>query len=142
MMSQQSIRQQGYQGKQAQQDGRGTSDGFVGPLALGFDAQMLSDVAKGGFHLPAAHEAGQNEGRDEGQGGGQQSLWVEFASDIADDDEANRNRWQASVIPNRCASGNVQLTRLVVVPGQGQASPERIGSVDKLLRGRQASAFL
>src|SRR5205814_7122786 len=77
-----------------------------------------------------------------GQVGGQQSLWVEFASDIADDDEANRNRWQASVIPNRCASGNVQLTRLVVVPGQGQASPERIGSVDKLLRGRQASAFL
>ena len=44
------------EGKQAQQGGRGTGNGFVGPLTLGFQAEMFTGVAKGGLHLPAALE--------------------------------------------------------------------------------------
>ncbi|MEP7289988.1 MAG: RHS repeat-associated core domain-containing protein, partial [Chloroflexota bacterium] len=49
---------------------------------------------------------------------------------------------QASVIPDRRESGNIQLTEPMVVPGQGQALPEGVRLVDELLWGGQACAFL
>src|SRR5258708_39071107 len=60
MTGQQFMSQQGNQGKQAQKNGCGAKDGLVRPLPLGVQAQMLSDMAKGGLHLPALGTEGQD----------------------------------------------------------------------------------
>ena len=47
MMFMQGVCGQGSPGEEAQQDGRGASDGQVGPLALGLQAQMCADLLEG-----------------------------------------------------------------------------------------------
>ena len=53
---------QGGPGEEAQQDGRGASDGQVGPLALGFHAQMGVRLLEGGFP-PEADQRNINDWR-------------------------------------------------------------------------------
>ena len=107
MMGQQVMSQEGNQGKQAQQDGRGTNDGLVRPLPLGFDAQMLAHMAKGGFHLPTLHKEGQDLLRRERHIGRQQGLGVELASHIADQDITDGNARQAKVNDYRLKVGSL-----------------------------------
>src|SRR5438093_26399 len=103
---------------------------------------MLTAMAKGRFHLPATHEESQDLLRGQRQVSGQQGLWVEFASAIANQHPANGHARQASVIPDSGESGNIQFMRPMVVPGQGQPLPEGVSVVDVLLWGGQAPTFL
>src|SRR5437899_2780493 len=73
---QEGMRQEGDQGKQAQQEWRGASNSLVGPLALGFDTKMLTNMPESGFHLPATHEESQDLLRGQRQISGQQGLRV------------------------------------------------------------------
>jgi hypothetical protein len=79
MTGHEGIGQQGNERKQAKERWRGTGDGEVCPLTLGFDTEMLTHVAQRGFHLPTAHEEGQDLLREERQVGGQPGLRVKFA---------------------------------------------------------------
>ncbi len=54
------MSQHGHNRKQAQEDRGGAGNGFIRPLTLGFQAQMLSDVAESRFHLPTTYEKGQD----------------------------------------------------------------------------------
>src|SRR5215218_1139320 len=119
MTGQEGIRQQSDQRKQAQQKRCGTGNRLVRPLTLRFDAQMLTNMAKGRFHLPAAYEESQDLVRTERQVGRQQHLRVEFIGDIADKDKPKVNAGQTKMEPKGGASGNVQFMRSMVVPRQG-----------------------
>src|SRR5688500_3868015 len=56
----QTVRQQGDDREEPQQDWRSPGDGEVGPLTLSFDSQMSSDFLKRHLHLPALEEPLQN----------------------------------------------------------------------------------
>src|SRR5258708_20911738 len=135
------IRQQSKQGEQSQQQRGSVSNGVVGPLALGFNAQIFADVAKGGFHLPAADEKSQYLFRGKVEITGQQDLWVEFTGDIADEAKTNVNTAQAKMEPEGVASGNVQFMKPMVIPGQANPLPERGRIIDELLGRGQPCAF-
>ncbi len=62
MMLLQRVGGQGGPGEEAQQDGRGASDGQVGPLAFGFRAQMSARFLKGDFP-PEADQRRTNHSR-------------------------------------------------------------------------------
>src|SRR3974377_2373091 len=68
------VRAKRDDGKQSQQSWRGTQDRLVGPLTLGFDAEMGADFLEGDFDLPAAHEPGGNGARPGGEDGRRGSL--------------------------------------------------------------------
>ena len=46
--------------EQAEQNGAGASNGQVGPLPLGFEADMGADLLEGHFDLPALDKPSQN----------------------------------------------------------------------------------
>src|SRR4051794_22216425 len=57
------------QGEQSKQAGRGAGDGQVRPLALGLNAEVVTHVPEGDFHLPALDEPGQDLIRSGGEVG-------------------------------------------------------------------------
>src|SRR5260221_7594067 len=118
-MLEQVVCQEGDEGKQAHQNRCGALNGFVGPLALGFNAQMFPDMTKSGFHLPTAFEEDQDAEGVKGGLGGEQGLRLEFASDIPNEDKANGYRLLTGVIPNGLMGANLNITQLVVVPDEG-----------------------
>ena len=69
------VSPEGDKGEQRQQGRRGAGDGFVGPLALSFDAEMGAGVLEGDLKLPAGDEplkdinsSGVEIGTEEGLG--------------------------------------------------------------------------
>src|SRR5205814_694004 len=91
MTGQEGMRKQGDERKQAQEGGGGAGNGLDGPLTLGFDAEMFTHMAKGGFHLPTTLEEDQDVERVEGEVGGQQGLSGQFTGHIANENEADRH---------------------------------------------------
>src|SRR3954462_356786 len=67
------------QGEQPEQTRRRTGDGQVRPLALGLDAEVVTHVPEGDFHLPALDEPGQDLQRIAGEVGAEERLGVEAA---------------------------------------------------------------
>ncbi len=130
------------QRKQAQADWGSAGNGLGRPLALGFAAEGLSDMAKGRFHLPTALEEDQTVERVKGQVGTQQGLGGEFTFDIANQDTANRHRRFAVVKPHGLMGADFNVAQLVVVPQEGQARPSGGWVINHLLRCGQALAFL
>ena len=99
--------------------------GLVGPLALGFDAEMRTGFLKSDFDLPAAHEPGENVAWSRAEIGGEKGLRFEFTFGIADEHPADRQRRDAASIPNCGAAGDlddavgsaVPETDAVALPG-------------------------
>src|SRR5829696_927537 len=48
--------QQGHDGEQSEQAGRGARDRLVRPLPLGLDAEVVTHLAESDLHLPALHK--------------------------------------------------------------------------------------
>src|ERR1700681_4286157 len=94
-------------GKQSEQSWRGAQDRLVGPLTLGFDAEMGADFLEGHFDLPAAHEPGENVARTGVEIGGEESLGFEFAFGVADEQPADPHRRHAAAIPDGGAAGDL-----------------------------------
>src|SRR3974377_1329575 len=101
------VRAKRDDGKQSQQSWRGTQDRLVGPLTLGFDAEMGADFLEGDFDLPAAHEPGENVARTGVEIGGEEGLRFEFTFGIAHEQPADRHRRHAAAIPDRGAAGDL-----------------------------------
>jgi hypothetical protein len=53
------VRPERDNGEQAEQNRGGAEDRLVGPLALGFDAEMSAHFLKGDFELPTTDEPGE-----------------------------------------------------------------------------------
>ena len=62
MSGEQGMSKQGHPREQTQQQGRGTGNRFVRPLALSFDAQMTTGFFESDLQLPAL-----NKPSDDGQ---------------------------------------------------------------------------
>src|SRR5712691_8020488 len=101
------MRAKGDNGKQSQQGWCGAQDRLVGPLTLGFDAEMRADFLEGNLDLPAAHEPGENVARTGVEVGSEEGLRFEFAFGIADEQPADRHRRHAAAIPDRGAGGDL-----------------------------------
>ena len=74
----------GDQGEQPEQGWRGPSYSRIGPLALGFDAEVSANFGEGHFRRPAANEPAKDVERVGIEVGAQERLRTEFAFDIAD----------------------------------------------------------
>src|SRR5690349_4536233 len=54
------MRPERDEGEQAEQGGGGAGDGLIGPLALGLDAEVATDLGEGDFGAPAASKPAQD----------------------------------------------------------------------------------
>jgi hypothetical protein len=97
------VRPERDDGEQAEQNWRGPKNCLVGPLALGFDAEMGADFLEGDLDLPAADEPVEDVARISVAVGCQEGLRVEFAGGIADEKPADRHWRHAAMIPQRSA---------------------------------------
>src|SRR5258707_1719576 len=120
------------EGKQSQQGRRGAGNSLVGPLALGFHAQMFTGMAKGGFHLPAALKENEDVKRVQARVGGQERLRVEFASHITDEDEADRHRRLPRMITKRLMGNDFHISQMVVVPDKNASGPASSRGIAKM----------
>jgi len=84
------VRPECDDGEHAEQDRRGAQDCLIGPLALGFDAEMSAGFLEGDFDLPTADEPGKDVARTGVKIGCQKGLRLELASGIADQEPADR----------------------------------------------------
>ena len=75
----QQVGGQSYPGEKPHQGRRSAGDGPIGPLALGFHAQVRPSLHEGNFQLPAQHKPFQNLHRGNGRVSTQQRLRSEFA---------------------------------------------------------------
>ena len=71
------------EGEQTEQRRSGPKDCLVGPLALGFDAEMGTGLLEGDFDLPATDEPGEDIARTGIEIGCQECLRIELAGWIA-----------------------------------------------------------
>ncbi len=70
----QDVGGQGGPGEEAQEDGRGASDGEVRPLALGLHSQVGPHLLESDLQLPTQHKPLEDLGRDCRWVGAEQSL--------------------------------------------------------------------
>ena len=97
-MSRQRMREQGDDGKQAQ-EGRGhAGDGQVSPLPLSFDTEIRADFLQRDFDLPPLDKSSHNLSGRERQSRRQQHLGTEFILGIANQYPADgRNKDNSAI---------------------------------------------
>ena len=59
-MTAETVGQQGHDGKQAEQAGRGAGNRLVRPLPLGLDAEVVTDLSECDLQLPALREPAED----------------------------------------------------------------------------------
>src|SRR3954470_3279630 len=79
------------EGEQAEQSGGGAGDGPIGPLALGFDAEVATDLGKGDLGAPAANEPAQDIEWIGREIGAQEGLRAELIFAVAHQHVADRD---------------------------------------------------
>src|SRR4051794_34587502 len=79
------------EGEQAEQGGGGAGDSLIGPLALGFDAEVATDLGEGNLHAPAASKPAQDIERIGREIGAQEGLRAELILAIAHQHVADRD---------------------------------------------------
>ena len=115
---------------------------MVGPLALGFDAEMRAGFLEGDLELPARDEPLENIGGSGVEIGAEEGLWLQFAERIADQQPSNGQRGQAGVVPDGGAGGDLDDAIGAAIPeGNGVALPDRIGIEHDLAELGQALAL-
>ena len=90
---------QRYKAVEAEQGGCCSRDCLVGPLPLGFDAEMGAGFCKGDFDLPAADEECDDVGRREGGVGAEKRLRSSLALGVSDKHPADWSGRRAGAIP-------------------------------------------
>ena len=109
---------QGGPRKETQQGGGGTGDGRVGPLALGLDAQVGAHLLKGDLQLPAQDKPFQDLGRIRRRVSTEQSLGVEGALGVSDQDP----RMRTGGLPERYHTAVWEVSSTVRVVPSYQAT--------------------
>jgi len=107
---------QGHQAVQAEQERSTPLNGQIGPLALGFDAQMGTALLKGGFQRPAMHKRRHDRFGRERLIGTQQRLDGTFARRITSQHPANGQGRMANAIPEGGATAPLNDARPLAVP--------------------------
>src|SRR3954451_2128490 len=103
------------EGEQAEQGGGGASDGLIGPLALGFDAEVAADLGEGDLGAPAASKPAQDIEWIGGEIGAQEGLRAELALAVAHQHVADRNV-VAGMRPDGGAADDLNLALCAAIP--------------------------
>src|SRR6266566_7172364 len=101
------MRPEGDYGEQAEQNRCSSNDCFIGPLALGFDAEMSSNFLEGDFDLPTANEPSEDVARIGVEVSCQEGLRLELAGWVTHQEPADRHGRHAAAIPQRGAGGDL-----------------------------------
>ena len=101
------VRPEGDEREQAEQRRGGAHNRKVGPLALGFDAEMGAGFLEGDLELPARDEPLEDIDGSGVEIGAEEGLRLELAERIADQQPANRHRGQPGVVPDGGAGGDL-----------------------------------
>ena len=126
--TQQIARPQRDKAVEAEQGGRCSRDCLVGPLPLGFDAEMCPGFCEGDLDLPAADEECDDVGWRAGGVGAEEGLRVPLAFGVSDKHPADWCwRCAGAAIPERGVRGDLErLTLLAAIPGgHGYSVPWR-----------------
>src|SRR5579885_2258021 len=95
----QTVGQDGDEGEHTEQDGAGASDCPVGPLPLGFEADVSADLLESYFDLPALDEPGQDLIGSLLGVGAKQSEGIKAGQWITDENPTNGEWLESSVVP-------------------------------------------
>jgi hypothetical protein len=128
---------QGHPGEQAKEDWGSARDGQVGPLALGFHPQVSTDLLEGYLQLPAEYEPLDDMNWCYLRVGAQKSLGLEFRQRVANQDPAQGDWRQPSVVPDGSVRGHLQETLVAVIPGDDYLFPESFWFLETVVPGRQ-----
>ena len=114
---------------EAEQCGRCSCDCLVGPLPLGFDAEMCPGFCKGDFDLPTANEECDDVSWRLGGVGTEEGLWVALAIGVSDQHPADCSGRCARAIPKGGIGGDLERFFLLsAIPGgHGYSAPGRGG---------------
>src|SRR4051794_7414105 len=93
------VGQQGHDREQAEQAGRGAGDGLVGPLPLGFDAEVVAGFSERDLYLPTLCEPAEDLQRLLRGVGTEQGLWVEAPAGVTQQHPTDRHHRQAAMAP-------------------------------------------
>src|SRR4051812_42263851 len=120
------VGKQGHDGEQAEQAWCGAGNRLVGPLPLGLDAEVVTDLSEGDLQLPALREPAEDLQRLLRQVGAEQGLWIEAPAGIAQQHPADRHDRQAGMTPDGGVGADLHHTLALAVPvGHGDAWPDR-----------------
>jgi hypothetical protein len=124
------VRPEGDEREQSEQSRGGADDREVGPLTLGFNAEMGAAFLERDLKLPPRDESLEDIDRSGAEIGAEEGLWRELAARIADQQPANGHRGQTAVVPDGGAGGDLDGTIGVAVPkSDGVVLPNGIGVV-------------
>src|SRR5215204_503501 len=79
------------EGEQAEQGGGGASNGLIGPLALGLDAEVATDFGEGNLGAPATNKPAQDVERIGREIGAQEGLRAGLILAVAHQHVADRD---------------------------------------------------
>ncbi len=123
------MRPECHEREQAEQSWRCACDGWIGPLALTFDAQVAPNFGKRHLNRPAPDKPTEDIDWIGFDIGAQECLRPEFASKIADQDIADRHK-APGMMPQSSARDDLDNPLAPSIPaGYLDASPAglRIG---------------
>src|SRR3954451_20714457 len=103
------------EGEQAEQGGGGAGDGLIGPLALGLDAEVATDLGEGDLHAPAADEPAQDIERIGGEIGAQEGLRTELILAVTHQHVADRDV-MAGMRPDGGTADDLDLALCAAIP--------------------------
>src|SRR5215211_3330468 len=127
------------EGEQAEQGGGGAGDGLIGPLALGLDAEVATDLGEGDLGTPAANEPAQDIERIGCEIGAQEGLRTELILAVAHQHVADRDV-VAGMRPDGGATDDLDLALGAAIPACNlQALPACAAAGQLLRQVRQAA---
>src|SRR4051794_37945652 len=127
------------EGEQAEQGGGGAGDGLIGPLALGLDAEVATDLGEGNLGAPATNEPAQDVERIGGEIGAQKRLRAELILAVAHQHIADRDV-MAGMRPDGGAADDLDLALGAAIPACNlQAMPACAAARQLLRQVRQAA---
>src|ERR1044071_883282 len=130
---------EGDEREQAEQGGGGAGDGLIGPLALGLDAEMATDLGEGDLGAPAASKPAQNIEWICGEIGAQEGLRAELILAVAHQHVAD---WDvvAGMRPDGGAADDLDLALCAAIPACNlHAAPAYVVARQLLRQVRQAA---
>src|SRR3954452_10826615 len=119
--------------EQAEQSGGGAGDGPIGPLALGFDAEMATDLGEGDLGAPAASKPAQDIERIGGEISAQEGLRAELILAVAHQHVADRDV-MAGMRPEGGAADDLDLALCAAIPACNLQAMPACAAARQLLR--------
>src|SRR3712207_499368 len=130
------MRPERDEGEQAEQGGGGARDGLIGPLALGFDAEVATDLGEGDLGAPAANKPAQDIEWIGREIGAQEGLRAELIFAVAHQHVADRDM-MAGMRPDSSAANDLDLALCAAIPACNlQAVPTRAAARQLLRQAR------